>query len=72
MTRLKVDAEIDAFRNVSVRLGARVTPHQVLDYAYWQLVMGETSSSAGMPEGRLPLHDILLRPRGPPRAQRQE
>ena len=71
MTRLKVDAEIDAFRNVSERLGARVTPHQVLDYAYWQLVMGETSSSAGMPEGRLPLHDILLRPR-PPRPQRQE
>ena len=84
-TRQTVSAEIDAFANVSDRIGdgagvhgggglpsavvqsavalhgpgERVTPHQVLDYAFWQLVMGK--GAAGQ-HTRLPLHDLLLLP----------
>ena len=55
-TRLSVAAEMSAFANVSAT--ARVTPHAVLDYAYWQLVIGEASTRT-MP----PLHDLLLKAR---------
>ena len=72
-TQQTVSAEIDAFANVTQRVGGgggggwglpgmareRVTPHQVLDYAFWQLVIGDT---AGGKAGRLPLHDLLLLP----------
>ena len=54
-TRLSVAAEMAAFANVTT---TRVTPHAVLDYAYWQLVIGEASTRT-MP----PLHDLLLKAR---------
>ena len=54
-TRYSVEAEMRAFANVSAELHGRVTPHQVLDYAYWQLVIGDDMLST-----RPPLHDILL------------
>jgi hypothetical protein len=57
LTRQTVAAEVDAFANVSEGLGARVTPREVLDYAYWQFVVGD--SAPGL-RTRLPLHDILL------------
>ena len=60
MTQQTVDAEIAAFRNVSSRIGSHVTPWQVLDYAYWQLGVGDTAP--GMRD-RPPLHDVLLGPR---------
>jgi len=50
-----VGKEIEAFANVSQRMGD-VTPHQVLDYAYWQLFVGDDAELAR----RKPLHDILL------------
>ena len=55
-TRLSVAAEMAAFANVTTT--TRVTPHAVLDYAYWQLVIGEASTRT-MP----PLHDLLLKAR---------
>ena len=78
-TMQTVRAEMEAFANVTERLGGgsgagggggggwslpgaareRVTPHQVLDYAFWQLVIGDTP---GGKAGRLPLHDLLLKP----------
>jgi hypothetical protein len=65
-----VAAEMDAFSNVSAHgFTQGVTPHQVLDYAYWQLVTGE--SPRGSVSRRAPLHDILLKRRGSsPQAER--
>ena len=57
ITRQTVAAELAAFGNVTERLGGRVSPHEVLDYAYWQLVVGE--SAPGL-RAKPPLHDLLL------------
>ena len=54
-TRQTVLAEMHAFENVTTT--ARVSAHDVLDYAYWQLVVGDTAQ--GLRE-RLPLHDMLI------------
>jgi len=50
-----VSKEVEAFRNVSDTVGG-VTPHQVLDYTYWQLMVGDDPEAAR----RKPLHDVLL------------
>lgn len=67
MTRQTVEAELHAFANVTEGLGGRrqVTAHDILDYAYWQLVVGDTA-----PQGvrqRLPLHDMLIGGNSPAR-----
>lgn len=54
-----VDAEVRAFSNVTATVG--VSPREVLDFAYWQLLVHEDAAKAR----RLPLHDLLLaRPGG--------
>ena len=50
-----VSREMEAFGNVSA--ADALTPHQVLDYAYWQLVVGDTAPGLRQ---RLPLHDMLI------------
>ena len=75
VTQQTVSAEMQAFSNVTEGLSAggggegggggswtasgRITPHQVLDYAFWQLVVADAATSS-----RLPLHDLLLLPPG--------
>jgi hypothetical protein len=51
-----VAAEMQAFANVSQRVG-QVSPRDVLDYAWWQLAIGEDPVGKRQ---RPPLHDILL------------
>ena len=50
MLAATVAREIDAFANVSNEVsatGPSVTPHEVLDYAYWQLVLTEPTGPLG-------------------------
>ena len=51
-----VDAEVSAFGNVSS--ATRITPRQVLQYAWWERLVGSRQLGG---RTRLPLHDILLR-----------